>query len=283
MNQKTRLIGAGVLCIIANIFAVITVSFAWFSAARDVRPTGDFSVVSPEEYSIEYSIYEFNYDFTRGEEVEYFDLNNYDTYIQSRNEYNSKLIKITVDCVASATDSKVSIEVPCIRDFAYTPSGSSNIYVGNYISNVISFKTARYSCLNTSGTTSYDFTLGTSNKFNPDGGYIGGEGGSDQLYQEVKKYFDGVSADNTFVDKETLNEDVSSVEKTRELKFEAFTIPANTTEVVFFIEYNYNTTLANYFYNHFNPSSVISGEGDLADQTVKFYSDISEISIQVSK
>ena len=233
MKQRKRLIAAGFLCIMANVFALIMVTLAWFSATRDIdRGADNLTVKNSQSLHIEYDMYRYNPETKAGELLSPYDpdkymLDEYDSFIINRNQFINRIVRVDVTFLEEVTArTRLNINIPCVSAYKDT---SGNII--NNISNIIQFKMFITYYYDADGNVVY----GTD-----DVGDVVNESNNNDLYKSANSYFKALSHGYTFV-----------TNHTKSMTLDIFTnvVPINAKSCTMYIEYNYNDNLVDDFYN----------------------------------
>lgn len=209
-------------------------SFAWFGANKKTIASGMVLRSRNElNIAIEHQDYEvYGYDLETDEPVVLSNdltLGEYNIFMPFRNSYNRRIIRMTLIYPKGVTStSKISIKINCLSNLFDT-----NGYVDTKISNLIQFK--------------------FFDNYNKQIHEIDDSHTIFDVYQECCTIFDGINDFYTFVD-------TTASEKTENNKDKEFEVNLNLPEEAsgsnyktdFFIEYNYNDQLVDYYKNNSN-------------------------------
>ena len=261
MNKKKKIIVAGISLIGINISTLLTATFAWFNTNRKVSGDGMVIKARNEQNVDIISKHIYTWDYVHDEPVETTDLNlePYDCFITTRNEYARKFLKLTLQYPNGVpANSYLSIQVDCFGSLSYTKTdnGVTKTYVDTQISNLIQFK-----------------------YFDNKNGEIR-ETDVTTIYNDCKAKFDSINTLSKFVSLSGSGENITaskinSVESHYIPLAQSSSVSSYTTEL--FIEYTYNTDLLAYYQSHAEASfdlTVFTGS-----QEITFDADISRIII----
>lgn len=268
-------------------------TICWFTANRRVDGSNSVTITSPEDFSIDYKIYEFDDINKKGieskitvnnEEQYNFELNPFDTYIPERNNYLSKIIEAKLTLFKPYPyASYLYLDIPCTIDGYLDGSNKVNAI----ISNVIEFKTALVNYTIDDVTTD-NIVFGDVNEYR-ESGYVDD---FDKTYQEGRKFFaDPTNSDKydygRFVDFEVVNDVVQPIgddDKVDTVKMQDPTLlPAGVKEATFLIQFDYCAPLANYFYENCNEKVIINNQSGVSGQEILLYTDLRSINFMLAQ
>ncbi|MCQ2770983.1 MAG: hypothetical protein MJ236_04205 [Clostridia bacterium] len=257
MKQRKKVVAAGILCLMANVFALVIGVFAWFTTTRTASDDDHSVVFNAQDLSIEYEMYKYNPESKMGERLREYDplrftLDEYDSFIVSRNEYINRIgrIDITFYKKISATTT-LNVEIPCSAAY------KNGTDILNEISNIIQFKffVAYYTDSN--------------------GNKITGAAGTNDVVDETTPDTIYKTSNNFFKTSTTHYQFINGGTKTMVLNYSSAVVPTNAAGCVFYIEYNYSDQLVNDFYGNEGEErdvSVLSNH-----EAVDFHPDIDYI------
>lgn len=258
--MKKRVFAALISLISMNVVCLSLLTFAWFTSNQKSENALDtITAVSSEQIAVDFKIYAWDDDNKAGIESPNFKLDQYDSFITSRNVNISKIIRFEITHKKTFTEAdSFSLTVPCSGNF--TIESGSETYVDNNISNIIRFRTL------------------VDNANNSDD--------ADAIYTTARTQFDAMatSSDRTYVTYEVVpgdeeGESVRNYSKVDTLVFNNLKFNTSGDKTYFFLEYNYSIDLVNYYYEHsdIDAPSVDTLEGD----EISFTCDISKMTFNV--
>ena len=258
MEKKKKIIVAGISFIGINISTLLTATVAWFNTNRTVTASGVVIRARNEQNVNVIAKHVYTWDYQHDQPIETNDLNlePYDCFITTRNEYARKFLRLTLQYPNGVpANTYLSLTVDCFGDLTYSKNNST--YVATNISNLIQFKY-------------YDNITGVID-----------ETSVTTIYNSCKTVFNRINSMSKFVNLTTSGDDV--IGSKPNLSIEDHSIPlaevsnasAYTTDL--YIEYTYNTDLIAYYQANAEATfdlSVFTGT-----QEIVFSADISRIII----
>jgi hypothetical protein len=132
-NKSLKLVFATAMAIF-NLFCCFAGTWAWFTAARNLKGDAMAVQIEANELRLTYEAYKFEDSLKDIIEIDNLNLNPYDTVIKERNKNNAIVIKATLtsNLFADKTASDVEITLKC----------SSDSYFDDSLSNITHFKFA---------------------------------------------------------------------------------------------------------------------------------------------
>ena len=258
MEKKKKIIVAGISFLGINISTLLTATVAWFNTNMTVASTGMVITTRNEQNVIVIAKHVYTWDYQHDEPIETDDLNlePYDCFITTRNEYARKFLKLTLQYPNGVpANTYLSLTVDCTGELTYTKNNST--YVDTQISNLIQFKY-------------YDNITGVID-----------ETSVATIYNSCKTVFNGINTMSKFVNLTTSGDDVigskpsSSIEDHSIPLAQASNVSAYTTDL--YIEYTYNTDLIAYY--QANAEATFDLTVFTGSQEIVFSPDISRIII----
>ena len=150
---KGVIVSSIMLCF--SVFAAISGTVAWFASNNVVTATGiSVQCTDPNIMALSYDIYYWDEDSLEGKksgEEKTYVLEQYDSFIESRNEKIDRLIRVEIYHKQPITvDQNLFINTTCFGELL-----DSKSYVLNSISNIIQFQAVIASCKDENGTYLY--------------------------------------------------------------------------------------------------------------------------------
>ena len=138
--MKKKVVAALGSLIAMNVVCLGMITFAWFTSNQKAdNDMVNITAISAETIDVDFKIYAWDDENKTGIECDSFKLDQYDSFITSRNANISKIIRFEIIHKKSFTeDDSFSLTIPCEGDFTVSIGG--NMYVDNNISNIIKFK-----------------------------------------------------------------------------------------------------------------------------------------------
>ena len=260
-------------CVILSIsfFAALTGTYAWFTANRALSVLiSNVSCYDPTVKNISSEFYRWNEDKLQGEKIKNktFILEEYDSFILSRNEKIDKIIRVTIDHIAPLeNDMYISLKANCGSDSIF----GDNNYVNKEISNIIQFQAfLAYNVNQNNEKTEINTNVN--------------EESDDAIFSSVHTYFKSETIKDEFTTFVDIKTDVNNPTKeaSKKIKFcdESILIPQGTVSSVFYIDYTYNTDLVDFYFAN---SDVDKDVGLITGSVIEFLDDIENISIHFSE
>jgi len=246
--KKTKLAALMTLTL-ANIAGLCFVTFAWFIAKNNIDSNADqISVVAGSDVDIDHTLYAYDENAKAGVITEDFSLQQYDSFILERNVYACKILRVEV---TGSSSSSFTVEIPCSGSFTTkSQKDQDRDIVASNISNIVSFK-----YLVKSDYPSIDETNAAT------------------IYSTAKTAFDGISTSKSFV---TVGASIATSQKNDTIRFSNINLNASTGKQVIYIEYNYDETLVDFFYQN-SDASAPSVDSIQENEIIDFAADISTI------
>ena len=273
-----EIIFSGVILSI-SFFAAITGTYAWFSATRAVNvAVSNVSCYDPTVKNISYEFYQRNENTLEGELVDSkstnpFILDEYDSFILSRNEKIDKIIRVTVDHIAPLEkDMNISLKANCGNAEIFDKNSLDKKIVDRKISNIIQFQAfLAYNVNENNEKTQINASIN--------------EESADTIFSSSHSYFKSEIYKNeisTFIDIST-NANSPTKEASKNIQFcdKSITIPQGTISSVFYVDYTYNPDLIDFYFAN---SDVDKDVGLITGgNVINFDDDIETISIHFSE
>lgn len=291
-SLKAKIVSSAVtICGIGAVIAFAVSSFSWFRINKNT--TGDgmkikvFADVDLVDF--DYTLYKYDFDLKEGvaftEENVNLSLNKYDNYIRERNINNNNIIRLEVSLpfskAAAEGDRDIYVSINCSKSevgsyydahmddtrtrthddangFKYDSDGHT--YYCNNISNVIQFK-----CF----VSEYTTIDGVRKVKEP----TLDETTDDTTYKTATNIFDSMKdSEKCFID---------DSEKDDSIVVSSSNIPSTASNLVFYVEYNYNEDLVDEFLEN---TEFFSGQGTsiFDGSIIKFNKDVEVIRISSS-
>lgn len=290
-NKKLKTICLALLLGFSCIGLVIS-TVCWFIANKKASEGNTITMINPDDFSIDYKIYEFD-DLNKkgiesivsvdGKDEYNFALNAFDSYIPERNTNLSKIIEANLT-MNKPFDfaSYLYLEIPCTMA-AYL---NDQNHVFPTISNVVEFKMAltKYAI---SDTETVIIPLDGENIYRDE--YIDD---ADRIYQEGRKFFADTSNfsqydEGRFVNYEIQDGEIQAIgdeDKAEKVKMKnPVQLPVGVTKATFLIQFDYCTPLANYFYENCDQTIFIVNQQELDGPQIQLYTDISYIKFTLAE
>ena len=270
---KGVIVSSIMLCF--SVFAAISGTVAWFASNNVVTATGiSVQCTDPNIMALSYDIYYWDEDSLEGKksgEEKTYVLEQYDSFIESRNEKIDRLIRVEIYHKQPVTvDQNLFINTTCFGELL-----DSKSYVLNSISNIIQFQAVIASCKNENGTYLYrndkiDETT-DNNTFVSVHNYL-----RETKYKDTYSSFLNISYTTT----ENSSTPVEKAEKTKSLDIDFCDgndiVKAGSLYTVLFIGYTYNPTLVDYYFDH---SEIDKDVGIISGNDIKFDDDIDSMTV----
>ena len=273
LKGKKEIIFSSVILSI-SFFSALTGTYAWFTASRALSVSiSNVSCYDPTIKNISSEFYRWNEDLLRGEiildsEAQTFKLEEYDSFILSRNEKIDKIIRVTIDHIAPLeNDMYISLKANCGSNSIF----DNNKYVNKQISNIIQFQAfLAYNVNQNNEKTEINTNVN--------------EESDDAIFSSVHTYFKSETIKDEFTTFVDIKTDVNNPTKeaSKKIKFcdESILIPQGTVSSVFYIDYTYNTDLVDFYFDN---SDVDKDVGLITGSVIEFLDDIENISIHFSE
>jgi len=279
--------------------STIVSTVCWFVGITNVDyGVGGISVLNAgdvDNFTISHRALKFNDSTKQGEvtsktgaSVLTCKLDAYDHFLPERNSYLSQIVEITLDATQGNNKStNLYVDIPCMENFV---SRTSNVKVGAFMSNVCRIRGCLYSyTIVGSSTVHTAFTMGTANRYKKEidpSSTATYSNNDDKIYQEVRYHLTTNTkyAFTTYVSESSVSALPASTDPTFETKMLAinsakpktirvtipaevgsFTLPANYSKVVFYLEIDYSTILTNFFANNQNATVYEGSALSVAD------------------
>jgi len=234
-----------------SLIAAVTATVCWFGAPKfhSIPTNSGFEIDHPIEFDTSSKVYGFDEDLGLGVECDEDDklsLRPYDTYL-NRNSHLSKLIEVTVEYkYANRTSKEMVVTIPLVplskassettKNNCLTEDGK---YIASYFTNVCQFRLFPYSNEYGSSTTQTKYYNGQLD-----------------LTTDDKKYNNVVNKLTTlgtayipYVNANDFESGLSTVSKNKKLTLTLpkFFIEAYSKKIVFYIQFDYSSTLVDKF------------------------------------
>ncbi len=255
-----KIIAATSVCIF-SLFSVFAGTSAWFLSNQNYDGSGNqFTINGQDPLTVTTELYRYDQERKVGIEDTSgsLALNPYDTFLVSRNAFNSLYLKLNL-VFLMPTDAN-----HCVRLKATCSSGylDNESHVLKASSNIIYFSSLLVSSTNESGTTTthvdgVDFST------------------ADRAYNTSKAAFGDGATKYTFVNGNPLAKSAMSIALNANT---GIVLPANTVNATILLKYDYSTALVENFIENSGESSW--GSGVLTDEVITFSADISSLEIQ---
>jgi len=258
--KKTKL-AALISLTLANIAGLCLVTFAWFTCKNTVDSSADtISAYAPDEVSVTHKIFSWDDDLRQGIEclnndgTYKFGLEQYDSYILERNARLSKIIRFELhrDVIDTVNDVTFGVTIPC-SGLLFDSSNN----VTNSISNIIRFR----------------YFLDATNNGDD----------ANTVYNNALDYANANINSDVYVSsfvKLTTEGNVTTASKDYSLVIDNLHFEENSDVTYFFLEYNYDVDLINYYYEHSEMEAP--GPDSLEGDEVQFVGDINRMAFGVN-
>lgn len=270
---KGVIVSSIMLCF--SVFAAISGTVAWFASNNVVTATGiSVQCTDPNIMALSYDIYYWDEDSLEGKksgEEKTYVLEQYDSFIESRNEKIDRLIRVEIYHKQPITvDQNLFINTTCFGELL-----DSKSYVLNSISNIIQFQAVIASCKDENGTYLYrneaiDETT-DNNTFVSVHNYL-----RETTYKDTYSSFLNISYTTT----ENSSTPVEKAEKTKSLDIVFCDgndiVKKDSLYTVLYIGYTYNPTLVDYYFDH---SEIDKDVGIISGNDIKFDDDIDSMTV----
>ena len=265
---KGVIVSSIMLCF--SLFAAISGTVAWFASNNVVTATGiSVQCTDPNIMALSYDIYYWDEDSLEGKksgEEKTYVLEQYDSFIESRNEKIDRLIRVEIYHKQPVTvDQNLFINTTCFGELL-----DSKSYVLNSISNIIQFQAVIASCKDENGT--YLYRNGDIDETDANSTFLSVHNYLRETYKNTYSSF--------------LNLSSSPVEKTKSLDIvfcdenvidkAGSLVKADSLYTVLYIGYTYNQTLVDYYFDH---SEIDKDVGIISGNDIKFDDDIDSMTV----
>lgn len=279
---KEIIVSSITLCF--SFLAAISGTMAWFSASTAAHSTFDnVKCIDTNVKNISYELFYYDEDLmvgkkatsTNEENVNMFVLDKYDSFITSRNEKIDKIMRVKIEHNFPLTDDKkIEVKAACSANNIFK-DGSE--YVDTKISNIIQFQCFLGKNIDINGNETYNSNI-----------LIEDSAEDDEIFTLAHSYFkNDVNKDDysCFIDKASLNlgEGINPTKNSSQpIMFcdDIITIPKDTITTIIYIDYTYNPTLVDYFFDHseFNKNFDV-----LTKDEISFSDDITSITLHFNE
>ena len=271
---KGVIVSSIMLCF--SLFAAISGTVAWFASNNVVTATGiSVQCTDPNIMALSYDIYYWDEDSLEGKksgEEKTYVLEQYDSFIESRNEKIDRLIRVEIYHKQPITvDQNLFINTTCFGELL-----DSKSYVLNSISNIIQFQAVIASCKDENGT--YLYRNGDIDETDANSTFVSVH----NYLRETEAYKDEYSSflNITYSTTENSSTPVETAEKTKSLDIVFCDgndiVKAGSLYTVLFIGYTYNPTLVDYYFDH---SEIDKDVGIISGNDIKFDDDIDSMTV----
>lgn len=232
MDKRSKIVVASLGIIAANLATLMTATFAWFSNNKMVKATGMAVCAKTDEHIqiLEKKAYTWDYDTDTPIETDDLNLEPYDCFITSRNQYARKFLRLSLKYPNGiAANSRLVLAVEFTGALTYVDQDDGQEYVATNISNLIQFK-----YFDNKNNDIDDTTVSS-------------------LYSDCSTIFSSLDNATTIVtlsgtgDEQTASKATGRVEDNT-MVIEATSDPNFRTDL--FIEYTYNEALIAYYQKH---------------------------------
>lgn len=281
---------------VATLIGLAVSSYAWFSANKVTTGKGMNlkTEIDTNLINLDFKLYKYDFDMKEG--VEYIegtesfklDLNDFDNFIRERNVYNNNVIRFNayipaaegaeggkrkLSLVANVPETtigekfnggftdRVNRTYVDNSGYKYHNDNDSKDYTCNNISNIIYFKALPYSYKIGDSITLWDENINFE-------GTLENPATADQIYKGATVEFGKHEKKSSFI---------SSGSKGNLLTLDIVELDARATNVVFYIEYNYNIELIDAFLQ--NTEIVGAQDIGMMSSRIVFQKDIEKITI----
>lgn len=268
---KGVIVSSIMLCF--SLFAAISGTVAWFASNNVVTATGiSVQCTDPNIMALSYDIYYWDEDSLSGQksgEEKTYVLEQYDSFIESRNEKIDRLIRVEIYHKQPVTvDQKLFINTTCFGELF------SGLNVLNSISNIIQFQAVIASCKDENGT--YLYRNGDIDETDANTTFVSVHNYLREAYKDTYSSFLNIS----YSTPENSSTPVETAEKTKSLDIvfcdENDIVKAGSLYTVLYIGYTYNPTLVNYYFDH---SDIDKDVGIISGNDIKFDDDIDSMTV----
>lgn len=268
---KGVIVSSIMLCF--SLFAAISGTVAWFASNNVVTATGiSVQCTDPNIMALSYDIYYWDEDSLSGQksgEEKTYVLEQYDSFIESRNEKIDRLIRVEIYHKQPVTvDQKLFINTTCFGELF------SGLNVLNSISNIIQFQAVIASCKDENGT--YLYRNGDIDETDANTTFVSVHNYLREAYKDTYSSFLNIS----YSTPENSSTPVETAEKTKSLDIvfcdKNDIVKAGSLYTVLYIGYTYNPTLVNYYFDH---SDIDKDVGIISGNDIKFDDDIDSMTV----
>ena len=275
---KGVIVSSIMLCF--SLFAAISGTVAWFASNNVVTATGiSVQCTDPNIMALSYDIYYWDEDSLEGKksgEEKTYVLEQYDSFIESRNEKIDRLIRVEIYHKQPVTvDQNLFINTTCFGELL-----DSESYVLNSISNIIQFQAVIASCKDENG--EYLYQNKDIDETDANTTFVSVHNYLRETYKDTYSSFLNVSYSTT----EDSSTPVETAEKTKSLDIvfcdendidkAGSLVKARSLYTVLYIGYTYNPTLVDYYFDH---SGVYKDVGIISGNDIKFDDDIDSMTV----
>ena len=271
---KGVIVSSIMLCF--SLFAAISGTVAWFASNNVVTATGiSVQCTDPNIMALSYDIYYWDEDSLEGKksgEEKTYVLEQYDSFIESRNEKIDRLIRVEIYHKQPITvDQNLFINTTCFGELL-----DSKSYVLNSISNIIQFQAVIASCKDENGT--YLYRNENIDETDANTTFVSVH----NYLRETEAYKDEYSSflNISYSTPENSSTPVETAEKTKSLDIVFCDgndiVKAGSLYTVLFIGYTYNPTLVDYYFDH---SEIDKDVGIISGNDIKFDDDIDSMTV----
>jgi len=262
MKKRTKLFLAGIIGIVGNVIAVASASLAFFASVKARSNSADtIAIKASEDATInDLTVYYWDEDTNEGKSIVIdpltlitetdFSLNEYDTYITSRNPRKARFLKFNITVLTIPTETKAfKAKVACTSD-QYEAQDTLFVSKKEWISNIVHF-----------------------GFYNNNDHSIPTDTGTDtEIYNSCLAE---ISYTAQFVDTGGSTSATATMTKTKNIDSGSeVQIASGTQNLELILAYNYDPTLVSYYYAKAGKSEVII----LGGETIYFDRDITTIS-----
>ena len=269
---KGIIVSSIMLCF--SLFAAISGTVAWFASNNVVTATGiSVQCTDPNIMALSYDIYYWDEDSLEGKksgEEKTYVLEQYDSFIESRNEKIDRLIRVEIYHKQPITvDQNLFINTTCFGELL-----DSKSYVLNSISNIIQFQAVIASCKDENGV--YKYENKEIDETDANTTFVSVHNYLREAYKDTYSSFLNIS----YSTPENSSTPEEKAEKTKSLDIvfcdKNDIVKAGSLYTVLYIGYTYNPTLVDYYFDH---SAIDKDVGIISGNDIKFDDDIDSMTV----